>query len=85
VTNSYRDGGFKHSGRQPPCMGMARLGQEPAVGARLLVYQSPHQPPSDSIYHPALAGPNFLHKTGGVLCGMMSGNLEKCPCPIHHT
>ena len=28
VTDSYRDGGFKHSGRRPTCMGMARLGQE---------------------------------------------------------
>src|SRR5271166_6033358 len=50
--------------------------KNPAVCARLPVYQSPDQPPSDSIYRPALVGPHFLHKTGGVLCGMMSGNLE---------
>ena len=35
--------------------------------ARLLVYQSAHDPPGDSVYHPTLVGPDFFHKTGGVL------------------
>jgi len=35
--------------------------------ADLIVYQSAHDPPSDSIYHPTLVGSDFFHKTGGVL------------------
>jgi hypothetical protein len=35
--------------------------------ADLIVYQSAREPPSDSIYHPTLVGPDFFHKTGGVL------------------
>ena len=35
--------------------------------ADLIVYQSAHEPPSESIYHPTLVGPDFFHKTGGVL------------------
>ena len=35
--------------------------------ADLIVYQSAHGPPGDSIYHPTLVGPDFFHKTGGVL------------------
>jgi hypothetical protein len=35
--------------------------------ARLIVYQSAHQPGGDSIYHPTLVGPDFFHKTGGAL------------------
>ncbi len=35
--------------------------------ARLLVYQSAYHPPRDSVYHPTLVGPDFFHKTGGVL------------------
>jgi hypothetical protein len=35
--------------------------------ADLIVYQSAHEPPSDSICHPTLVGPDFFHKTGGVL------------------
>jgi hypothetical protein len=35
--------------------------------AELIVYQSAHDPPGDSIYHPTLVGPDFFHKTGGVL------------------
>jgi hypothetical protein len=35
--------------------------------ADLTVYQSAHEPPGDSIYHPTLVGPDFFHKTGGVL------------------
>jgi hypothetical protein len=35
--------------------------------ANLIVYQSTHDPPSDSVYHPTLVGPDFFHKTGGVL------------------
>jgi hypothetical protein len=35
--------------------------------ADLIVYQSAHEPPRDSIYHPTLVGPDFLHKTGGIL------------------
>jgi hypothetical protein len=35
--------------------------------ADLIVYQSPHDPPGGSIYHPTLVGPDFFHKTGGVL------------------
>jgi hypothetical protein len=35
--------------------------------ANLIVYQSAHEPPGDSIYHPTLVGPDFFHKTGGVL------------------
>jgi len=34
---------------------------------RLLVYQSAHDPPDDSVYHPTLVGPDFFQKTGGVL------------------
>jgi hypothetical protein len=26
-----------------------------------------HDPSGDSIYHPTLVGPDFFHKTGGVL------------------
>src|SRR5580692_1607442 len=33
--------------------------------ADLIVYQSAHDPPSDSIYHPTLVGSDFFHKTGG--------------------
>lgn len=35
--------------------------------ADLIVYQSAHDPPAYSIYHPTLVGPDFFHKTGGVL------------------
>jgi hypothetical protein len=35
--------------------------------ADLIVYQSAHDPPADSIYHPTLVGPDFFYKTGGVL------------------
>ena len=35
--------------------------------AHLIVYQSAHGPPGDSIYHPTPVGPDFFHKTGGVL------------------
>jgi hypothetical protein len=35
--------------------------------ADLIVYQSAHEPPGDSIYRPTLVGPDFFHKTGGVL------------------
>jgi hypothetical protein len=35
--------------------------------ADLIVYQSAHEPPGDSIYHPTLVGPDFFRKTGGVL------------------
>jgi len=35
--------------------------------ADFIVYQSAHEPPGDSIYHPTLVGPDFFHKTGGVL------------------
>jgi hypothetical protein len=35
--------------------------------ANLIVYQSTHDPPGDSVYHPTLVGPDFFHKTGGVL------------------
>jgi hypothetical protein len=35
--------------------------------ADLIVYQSAHEPPGDSVYHPTLVGPDFFHKTGGVL------------------
>ena len=35
--------------------------------ADLIVYQSAHQSPTESIYHPTLVGPDFFHKTGGVL------------------
>jgi hypothetical protein len=35
--------------------------------ARLIVYQSAHDPPGDLVYHPTLVGPDFFHKTGGVL------------------
>jgi hypothetical protein len=35
--------------------------------ADLIVYQSAHEPPGDSIYHPTLVGADFFHKTGGVL------------------
>ena len=33
----------------------------------LIVYQSTRDPPDDSVYHPTLVGPDFFHKTGGVL------------------
>lgn len=35
--------------------------------AQLTVYQSSNDPPADPIYHPTLVGPDFFHKTGGVL------------------
>jgi hypothetical protein len=35
--------------------------------AHLIVYQSAQDPPGDSIYHPTLVGPDFFHRTGGVL------------------
>jgi len=35
--------------------------------ADLIVYKPAHEPPGDSIYHPTLVGPDFFHKTGGVL------------------
>jgi hypothetical protein len=35
--------------------------------AGLIVYQSAYDPPGESIYHPTLVGPDFFHKTGGVL------------------
>src|ERR1700677_151081 len=35
--------------------------------ADLIVYQSAHEPPGESVYHPTLVGPDFFHKTGGVL------------------
>jgi hypothetical protein len=35
--------------------------------ADLIVYQSAHALSGDSIYHPTLVGPDFIHKTGGVL------------------
>jgi hypothetical protein len=35
--------------------------------ARLLVYQSANESLRDSVYHPMLVGPDFFHKTGGVL------------------
>lgn len=35
--------------------------------ADLVIYQSAHQPPGDLIYHPTLVGPDFFHKTGGLL------------------
>jgi hypothetical protein len=35
--------------------------------ADLIVYQSAHEPPGDSVYHPTLVGPDFFHKTGGML------------------
>lgn len=35
--------------------------------AELIVYQSAHDAPGDLIYHPTLVGPDFFHKTGGVL------------------
>jgi hypothetical protein len=35
--------------------------------ADLIVYQSAHDPPGDSIYHPTIVGSDFFHKTGGVL------------------
>jgi hypothetical protein len=35
--------------------------------ADVIVYQSAHEPPGDSSYHPTLVGPDFFHKTGGVL------------------
>jgi hypothetical protein len=35
--------------------------------ADLIVYQSAHDPSTESIYHPTLVGPDFFHKTGGVL------------------
>jgi len=35
--------------------------------ADLIIYQSAHHPSTESIYHPTLVGPDFFHKTGGVL------------------
>jgi hypothetical protein len=35
--------------------------------ADLIVYQSAHEPPGESIYHPTLVGADFFYKTGGVL------------------
>jgi hypothetical protein len=35
--------------------------------ADLIVYQSAYDPPGDYIYHRTLVGPDFFHKTGGVL------------------
>jgi hypothetical protein len=35
--------------------------------ADLIVYQSAHEPPGDSVYHPTLVGADFFHKKGGVL------------------
>ncbi len=35
--------------------------------ANLIVYQSTHEPPGESVYHPTLVGPDFFRKTGGVL------------------
>ena len=35
--------------------------------SRLIVYQSANDLPADPIYHPTLVGPDFFHKTGGVL------------------
>jgi hypothetical protein len=35
--------------------------------ADFIVYQSAHEPPGESVYHPMLVGPDFFHKTGGVL------------------
>jgi len=35
--------------------------------ADLIVYQSAHEPPGDSIYHPTLVGLDFFRKTGGVI------------------
>ena len=35
--------------------------------ADLIICQSAHDPPGDSVYHPTLVGPDFFHKTGGVL------------------
>lgn len=35
--------------------------------ANLIVYQSTRDPTGDSVYHPTLVGPDFFHKTGGVL------------------
>jgi hypothetical protein len=45
-------------------LGWAKTKEECAV---LIVYQSAHESPGDSIYHPTLVGPDFFHKTGGVL------------------
>ncbi|MDP9008511.1 MAG: hypothetical protein M3N91_07375 [Pseudomonadota bacterium] len=39
----------------------------PEECAEIIVYQSAHEPLGDSIHHPTLAGPDFFHKTGGVL------------------
>lgn len=41
--------------------------QDRAECADLIVYQSAHETPGDSTYHPTLVGPDFFHKTGGVL------------------
>jgi len=35
--------------------------------ADLIVYQSAHEPPGECVYHPTLVGPDFFHRTGGVL------------------
>jgi hypothetical protein len=35
--------------------------------AELIVYQSSRGPQGDSVYHPTIVGPDFFHKTGGVL------------------
>jgi hypothetical protein len=45
-------------------LGWARTKEE---CADLIVYQSAHEPPTDTIYHPTLVGADFFHKTGGVL------------------
>jgi hypothetical protein len=35
--------------------------------AELIVYQSASEPRDDLVYHPTAVGPDFFHKTGGVL------------------
>jgi hypothetical protein len=45
-------------------LGWAKNAQE---CADVIVYQSVHESPSDPIYHPTIVGPDFFHKTGGVL------------------
>jgi hypothetical protein len=35
--------------------------------AHLIVYQSPRDPPDETIYHPTLVGPDFFQRTGGML------------------
>jgi hypothetical protein len=46
---------------------MSRWAKNREECAHLIVYQSAHEPTDDSIYHPTLVGPDFFHKTGGVL------------------